>query len=99
MNAAGLFQSLKSALLRLGISHVDAINCTKLVGIGSDGAAANIAKGGLKGLVEEHCDWIFWMWCLAHRLELAVKHALKGTFFDDIEDMLLRLYYLCEKSP
>ena len=38
MDANGLFLSLKSALLRLGISDVDAENCKRLVGIGSDGA-------------------------------------------------------------
>ena len=40
-----------------------------------------------------------WSWCLAHRVELAVKDALKGTAFDLIDDMLLRLYYIYEKSP
>ena len=39
------------------------------------------------------------MWCLAHRLELAIKDALKGTCFDLVDEMLLRLYYLYEKSP
>ena len=39
------------------------------------------------------------MWCLAHRLELSIKDALKGTWFNDIDNMLLRLYYLYEKSP
>lgn len=81
VDAHGLFQSLKSALLRLGISDIDAENCKRLVGIGSDGASANIARGGLKGLVESQCEWVFWMWCLAHRLELAVKDGLKGTAF------------------
>ena len=32
------------------------------------------------------------------RLELAIKDALKSTF-DEIDEMLLRLYYLYEKSP
>ena len=36
------------------------------------------------------------MWCLAHRPELVVKDALKGTAFDAIDDML---YYMYEKSP
>ena len=39
------------------------------------------------------------MWCLAHRMELAIKDALTGTTFDAIDEMLLRLYYLYEKSP
>ena len=53
----------------------------------------------LKGLVESKIPWIFWMWCLAHRLELAIKDALKGSSFDDVDEMLLRLYYLYHKSP
>ena len=39
------------------------------------------------------------MWCLAHRLELAIRDAIKGTTFDKIDDMLLKLYYLYKKSP
>ena len=58
-----------------------------------------MAAGGLKGLVENELPWIFWMWCLAHRLELSVKDALKSTFFNQIDEMLLRLYYIYEKSP
>ena len=38
-------------------------------------------------------------WCLAHRLKLAIKDALKGSSFDDVDEMLLRLYYLYQKSP
>ncbi|KAL5497336.1 hypothetical protein EMCRGX_G013797 [Ephydatia muelleri] len=38
-------------------------------------------------------------WCLAHRLELAIKDALKGSSFDDVDEMLLRLYYLYQKNP
>ena len=91
--------SLKSTLLRLGISDIDSENCKRLVGIGSDGPSANIARGGLKGLVESQCEWVFWMWCLAHRLELAVKDALKGTTFDIVDDTLLKVYYIYQKAP
>ncbi len=40
-----------------------------------------------------------WMWYLAHCLELAVKDAFNNTAFNHIDDMLLKLYYLYEKSP
>ena len=33
-----------------------------VVGVGRDGAAANIAADGLKGLVEKEIEWIY---CLA----------------------------------
>ena len=78
---------------------VNAEECKKLVGIGTDGASSDVAAGGLKGLIERELPWIFWMWCSAHRLELSVKDALKGTFFDQIDKMLLRLYYIYEKFP
>ena len=32
-------------------------------------------------------------------MELAVKEALNGTMFDVIDEMLLNIYYLYEKSP
>ena len=38
-------------------------------------------------------------WCLAHRLELSLKDALKDTFSSSIDEMFLRVYYLYEKSP
>ncbi len=99
VTAQGLFEVLGCGLRSLGIQEVWAEQCTKLVGIGTDGVSANIAASGLKGLVEERLSWVFWMWCMAHHLELAIKDALKGTAFDAIDEFLLRLYYLYEKSP
>ena len=94
----GLFEVLQAALQNMGMQSVDANYCHRLVGIATDGASANIAGRGLKGLVEQKLPWIFWMWCLAHQM-LAIKDALTGTAFDVLDEMLLRLYYLYEKSP
>ena len=99
VSGSGLFQVLEGALQILGIQAVDGTHCRKLVGIATDGASANIAGGGLKGLVESKLNWIFWMWCLAHRIELAIKDALNGTAFELINEMLLQLYYLYEQYP
>ena len=101
VTAQDLFECLQSGLGQLGIEAIDAAveDCKRLVGIRTDGAAENIASGGLKGLVEKELPWVYWMWCLAHRLELAIKDALKGTPFDFMDEMLLRLYYIYEKSP
>ena len=88
---------LETALQGLGIK-VSAEKCRKLVGIGTDGAAANIAASGLKGLVERRLSWVFWMWCRAHCLELAIEDALKPTAFVQVDERLLRHYYLYEKS-
>ena len=98
VTAEGLFKVLESGLQGLGISEISAELCKNLVGVGTDGASANIAAAGLKCLVERRLSWVFWMWCMAHRLELAVKDALKSTAFDSIDDLLLRLYYIYEKS-
>ena len=38
-------------------------------------------------------------WCFVYHLELAIANALKGTLFTKIDEMLLRVYYLYEKSP
>ena len=95
----GLFHVIENVLQDLGIDEISVEKCKKLVGIGTDGASANVAAGGLKGRVEGQLDWIFLMWCIAHRLELAIKDALKSTAFGLIDELLLRLYYLYEKSP
>ena len=91
VSGEGLFQLVKEGLQSLGIESIDAHNCSKLVGMGTDGAAA-----GLKGLFEKELSW---MWCLAHRLELAIKDALVGTSFDLINELLLRLYTTFMKIP
>ena len=81
VNATGLFDCLQKALQQFGASVINAENCKRLIGIGADGASTNVAVAGLKGLVENKISWVLWMWCLAHRVELALKDALKHTAF------------------
>ena len=50
--ALGIFDVVQTAVQKLGFPAISGGQCTKLVGIGTDGAAANIASAGLKGLVE-----------------------------------------------
>ena len=72
----------------------------KLIGFCSDGANVNKGdKTGVKALLKEHSPWLIFIWCLSHRLELAIKEALNDTFFSVIDEILLHLYYLYEKSP
>ena len=78
-NATGLFDCLQKSLQRFGVPVINAENCEWLIGIGTDGASANVAAAGLKGLVEKEISWIFWMWCLTHWVELALQDALKHT--------------------
>ena len=94
-NAAGLFESFRSAL-----GHIENWQ-EKLIGFGCDGANVNIAAGGLRGHFEECAPWVVVFWCLAHRLELSLKDALckPGALFSTVDNMLMRVYYLYEKSP
>ena len=72
----------------------------KLISFGCDGASASIAANGLKGQLEKDVPWILMFWCLSHRLELALKDALKANpTFLAVDEMLLRLYFRYEKSP
>jgi hypothetical protein len=96
-DACGLFQCFKAAIIRefVGVDNWK----EKLMGLGCDGTNVNIAAGGLRGYLEEAVPWIVVFWCLAHRLELSLKDALARTFFSTTDDMLMREYYLYEKSP
>ena len=53
----------------------------------------------MRGKLHAALPWLFWAWCYTHRLELACKNAFSSHLFKDIDEMLLRLYYLYEKSP
>ena len=94
-DARGLFECFKAAMEFVGVTNWE----EKLIGVGCDGTNVNIAAGGLRGYLEEAVPWIVVFWCLAHRLELSLKDALANTFFSTIDDMLMRVYYLYEKSP
>ena len=56
-------------------------------------------QNGMKGKMQEALPWLFWSWCYAHRLELACKDALTSPLFKLLDDVLLHLYYIYEKSP
>ena len=42
--------------------------------------------------------WLFWAWCFSYRLELACKDACTSSLFGEISEMLLRLFYVYNKS-
>ena len=75
VDAKGLFNCLDDSLCRLGKEAINTEYC-KMLGTGTDGASVNIAGTGLKDLVEKEVPWLYWSWCLTHRVELAVKDAL-----------------------
>ena len=49
--------------------------------------------------MKEEMPWIAFVWCMAHGLELAIQDTLKDTFFEDVDDMILRIFYFYQKSP
>ena len=72
----------------------------KLVGLGADGTNVNSGdKNGVQAVLKQEMAWLVFIWCMGHRLELSIKDALKGTYFKMVDEMLLRIYYLYEKSP
>jgi len=106
-DADGLVECLSRALKSMGIENLLERECVLsarelpvLVGCGTDGASVNVSdQNGMRGKLQATLPWLYWAWCYAHRLELACKNAFSSCLFHDIDDMLLRLYYLYEKSP
>jgi len=58
----------------------------KLIGLGCDGANVNFGDEGLREKLEVDRPWLITNWCMVHRLEFALKDALKATFFHEIAD-------------
>ena len=106
-DANGLIKCVGNALKFVGIE--DVLDKTKVLGVeekpilvggGTDGAAVNVSEhSGMKEIMQRALPWLFWAWCYAHRLELACKDSFSSILFKEIQDVLLRLYYLYEKSP
>ena len=105
-DATGLVNCLSQSLAPLGITDILGQNILStegkpvLVGGGTDGASVNVSgHNGMRGKMQSSHSWLVWSWCYAHRLELACKNALTSKLFKSIYEMLLRLFYLYERSP
>ena len=70
--ATGLFEAFQRALAYLELDQQP----SKLIGFGCDGANVNMGNNGVKGLIQSDRPWVVIIWCLAHRLELAIRDAL-----------------------
>jgi hypothetical protein len=66
----------------------------KLVAMGTDGAAVNTGcNTGLVVQMREEVPWLTGIWCVAHKLELALLDAIKEEqFLLDMKDLLKGLY-------
>jgi len=106
-DADGLVEWLSLALKGMGVDNLLLSESVLgvhgfpfLVDCGTDGASVNVVdQNGMKGKLEDSLPWMHWAWCYAHRLELGCNDAFSSQVFRDIDGMLLRLYYLHEKSP
>ena len=94
-SASGLTAAIKSSFQSVGITKTN-----KLIGFTSDDASVNRGdKNSVKTSLRENSPWLVFIWCIAHRLELAIENALQGMIFDTIDEMILRLFYLYQKAP
>ena len=89
-------ESTSSSLTSVGILPYH----KKLVGFTSDGASVNRGcNDSIKTRLREKSPWMVFIWCVTHRLELALSDALKTTEFQEVDDMLLKMYLLYKKAP
>ena len=74
--------------------QISALVPKKLLYFASDGASVNSdTKNGLiRKFRDNFGEHNFFVVSLAHRLELAVKDAFKGTIMDDVDRILTSLY-------
>ena len=94
----GLLETIRNALKGHGIPSLK----EHIVGLGADGASINFGlRGGLATLMKnEGIDWLVPVQCESHKLELAIADALKSTtVFSDINEMIVKVYYLYKNSP
>ena len=95
-NAAGIHENIQTAFNRFGVTKFE----DRIVGLNADGASVNMGPlNGLGKIVRDSALWLQLVHCFNHRIKLALKDAFDTSPFGDIDNMLMKLYYLYEKSP
>ena len=93
-DAKGVYCAITKAFSDEGMEYL----LQRTVFLASDGASVNTGlKNGLISLIRKETPWVGFVWCLARRLELALKDSLK-EWMEPITVCLQNLYYLYEKS-
>ena len=92
------------SLGRLGInirSKDEALNAANrpIVVAGSSDGASNEDDRGMKEEIQSTFPWLYWSWCFSNQLELACSDLLTSSLYEEINDLLLHLYSLCNRSP
>ena len=94
-DAKHLVECVKEAFHRFGITEFH----SHLSGLNVDGASVNLGiHKGVATLLRDASPWLIAVHCFNHRVELASKDAFGNSFFEDIDKMLVFLYYLYQKS-
>ena len=96
-DAKGILDCITKAFERIGLENYT----DRLVGLNVDGASVNLGKHrGVATRLKEMAPWLIAVHCFNHRLELGVKDAFTGIkAFEDVDELLLKLYYFYQKSP
>ena len=67
----------------------------RLANLNVDGASVNTGvHGGLGVKMKQSAPWINVIHCFNHSSETAVKDTFDKTFFKEVDNMLLKLFYL-----
>ncbi|XP_066928483.1 zinc finger protein 862-like [Clytia hemisphaerica] len=94
-DAAGIKSALTKAFDDVGMPELK----DKIVFLASDGASVNsgIKTGLAAKFREDGLEWLVFVWCLSHRLELALKDSLDDVLAP-VKKSLTNLFYLYQKS-
>ena len=93
-DAAGIFDVVIAAFEKHSLSSL----LQKIIFLSSDGTSVNSGhKSGLVSLLHEDREWVTFIWCFSHRLELALKVGLKMYTFP-VDESLMHLFYLYKNS-
>ena len=97
-DAQGIKTAIEDSFHYLGILPDELYS--NLIGFGADGASVNSGnKNVVRALLEQSAPWLVYTWCIAVKLEPALKDGLNGTAFQKVDEMLNKLYFLHNKSP
>ena len=95
-DAYGIKSTMMKAFDDIGILELK----DRVVFLVSDGP--NVNSGIKTGLAtkfrEDGIDWLVFVWCLSHRLQLALKGSL-DDLLTPVKKSLTNLFYLYHKSP
>jgi hypothetical protein len=93
--SVGIISALDNAFRHFGVDNWKG----KMLGFCSDGASVMMGeRNGVATVLKRDSPWLLVVWCLAHRLELAVKDTFKKTYMDTVIENLTAVYYFYRGS-